>query len=220
MENENESWEQPSTQDDVQVADVKENEGTISSANEGSQLGKFKDAESLYEAYNNLQAEFTRKCQKLSELEKQKQQEEIVEQPKTPVFAQTDWTNKVSDFLQKNKQAKAYAKEISSIIMSNPELMNKDDALSLAWAKVVEQKFVSPEKIVNDEEYIDKYIMSNDKIKSKILNEYIKELQKNSPPPIISVKNGGNISFPKQKQPTSLLEAKSLVEELFNTKGD
>ena len=35
---------------------------------EGS-IGKFKNTESLLSAYNNLQAEFTRKCQKLSELE-------------------------------------------------------------------------------------------------------------------------------------------------------
>lgn len=34
-------------------------------------IGKFKDAKTLLSAYNNLQSEFTRKCQKLSELEKQ-----------------------------------------------------------------------------------------------------------------------------------------------------
>jgi len=33
-------------------------------------LGKFKNTESLLSAYNNLQAEFTRKCQKLKEFEK------------------------------------------------------------------------------------------------------------------------------------------------------
>ena len=38
--------------------------------NAGS-LGKFKDADSLLSAYNCLQAEFTKKCQKLSELSKQ-----------------------------------------------------------------------------------------------------------------------------------------------------
>ena len=36
---------------------------------DGSPIGKFKSVEALYSAYNNLQAEFTRKCQKLSELE-------------------------------------------------------------------------------------------------------------------------------------------------------
>ena len=39
-------------------------------------IGKFKDAKSLLEAYNNLQSEFTRKCQKLSELEKQIESEQ------------------------------------------------------------------------------------------------------------------------------------------------
>lgn len=31
--------------------------------------GKFKDADALYAAYNSLQAEFTRRCQRLKELE-------------------------------------------------------------------------------------------------------------------------------------------------------
>ena len=39
-------------------------------------IGKFKDTKSLLEAYNNLQSEFTRKCQKLSELEKQIESEQ------------------------------------------------------------------------------------------------------------------------------------------------
>lgn len=43
---------------------------TCLNENTGS-LGKFKDTSSLLSAYNSLQAEFTKKCQKLSELSKQ-----------------------------------------------------------------------------------------------------------------------------------------------------
>ena len=39
-----------------------ENQGEIS-------LGKFKDVQSLLDAYNSLQAEFTKRCQRLKELE-------------------------------------------------------------------------------------------------------------------------------------------------------
>ena len=39
-----------------------ENKGEVS-------LGKFKDTESLVKAYNSLQAEFTKRCQRLKELE-------------------------------------------------------------------------------------------------------------------------------------------------------
>lgn len=43
-------------------------------------IGKFKDTESLLKAYNNLQAEFTKKSQRLAELEtesEQKQKEKV-----------------------------------------------------------------------------------------------------------------------------------------------
>ena len=40
----------------------------------GSPLGKFKDSEKLLDAYNELQGAFTRKCQKLSEVEKKLQE--------------------------------------------------------------------------------------------------------------------------------------------------
>lgn len=44
-------------------------EENATSISQTGSTGKFKDTESLLNAYNNLQAEFTRKCQKLSELE-------------------------------------------------------------------------------------------------------------------------------------------------------
>ena len=214
---ENETWEQPNSQCDVQATEVENCQGISSQAEDGSQLGKFKDAQSLLSAYNNLQAEFTKKCQKLSELEKIS---DLQKSEPVPVFNHEDWTNKVSDFLQKNEDAKNYASEISEFIMNNPEIRDKDDALDLAWAKVVQQKYVAPEKLVSDDGYIQKYIMTNPDIKQKILKEYVKQIQSTTPPPVISVQSGGNIAFAKNKQPITLGEAKSLVEEIFNTKGE
>ncbi|MBQ8748951.1 MAG: hypothetical protein IJZ29_00560 [Clostridia bacterium] len=42
-----------------------------SSCADGSSFGKFKTADALVNAYNNLQAEFTRRCQRIKSLEKQ-----------------------------------------------------------------------------------------------------------------------------------------------------
>lgn len=74
MENNKIIMEQPKDEQ-VEVTDVKEKqndllekESATSISTDGS-IGKFKDVESLLSAYNNLQAEFTRKCQKVSELE-------------------------------------------------------------------------------------------------------------------------------------------------------
>ena len=59
--------EQPQEQDVALHPDLSNNLQETS----GSTFGKFKDATSLLSAYNELQAEFTRKSQKLSETLKQ-----------------------------------------------------------------------------------------------------------------------------------------------------
>ncbi|MBR1984914.1 MAG: hypothetical protein IKA31_04150, partial [Clostridia bacterium] len=64
-------------------------ESVVEEQTNGS-LGKFKDAESLLTAYNNLQAEFTRKCQKLKEFEKNEMQTPtLFEKEATSLFAKT-----------------------------------------------------------------------------------------------------------------------------------
>lgn len=78
MEEKNISMEQPNALN-AQVTEVINEETAFAKGdnieNSGAQqkadgsIGKFKNTESLLSAYNNLQAEFTRKCQKLSELE-------------------------------------------------------------------------------------------------------------------------------------------------------
>ena len=47
---------------------------------EDSMLGKFKDAKTLLDAYNSLQAEFTRKSQKLAEFQKENEKNAIFQQ--------------------------------------------------------------------------------------------------------------------------------------------
>ena len=79
MEEKNISMEQPNAENAQVVSAANEekaqNEAGLNIEKNGEgfsadgSIGKFKNTESLLNAYNNLQAEFTRKCQKLSELE-------------------------------------------------------------------------------------------------------------------------------------------------------
>ena len=90
--------EQP--KDSVVQAVATEDEGTTNL--EGSPLGKFKDAESLLGAYNELQSEFTRKCQKLSETQKILDEKNQVLNTGNESLKNTNefaWSNTLDEFL-------------------------------------------------------------------------------------------------------------------------
>ena len=192
--------EQPESLEQVQT-DCEH--GTSTSSPDGS-LGKFKDAQSLLSAYNTLQAEFTKKCQKLSALEKQ---EEKV------IFEDENWNKEVSTFLERYPEAKKYSKEISECILSNPDLKTKKNALELAWSGIATQKYVAPDKLIKDETFLKEYVYSNDEIKKQVLNLYMSELK--SAPPVISGGFGQQITAKPIEKISSLSDAKKIVEKLF-----
>ncbi len=212
MEQENKDWEQPNVEEKTE--EVVENKGDNNTKTDGSQYGKFKDAESLLDAYNNLQAEFTRKCQRLSELEKTQQESQA------PVFSKEDWQDRVSEFINSHSEAKKFASEISQEILTNPSLQSKEDALELAWAKVIGQKYKPVEDMVNDDKFVDDYVLSSEQIKQKVLQSYIKDLSSQKIPPFVTTSSGGDIAFTTTPKATTLSEAKTLVEEIFNVKKE
>ena len=65
-----------------QPAEAEEN--NLGDTDIGISLGKFKDVKSLLDAYNSLQSEFTKRCQRLKELEGQ------VETDKTTTAVRTE----------------------------------------------------------------------------------------------------------------------------------
>ena len=194
--------------------------GTALSSNEGS-LGKFKDAESMLSSYNNLQAEFTRKCQKLSEvtkaLEEYKNQVEIANNEK-PIYENENWNNMINEFLQKNEKAKSFSSDIASEIFGDPELAKSKNALDIAWARVMEKNFVSKDEIMEDENFVNEKILSNPKIQSEVLENYFNNLRNTQNPPVIS--RQGAIAGRSEFNPKNMAEARALVEELFRLKGN
>ena len=218
MENEN-IGEQPVFDDgNVQKTIVKDEElgTTCEHVTETGSLGKFKDAESLLNAYNNLQAEFTRKCQKLSEVTKELQNSDSQSEEVSPIYASENWQESVNDFLTKNAEAQKYSADIASEIMHDSYLQNSPNALELAWARVMQKNYVEPAKLARDQKFISEQILNRDEVKAQVLEEYFKNLQKQKIPPVIS--GAGEVAVAKSHAPQNLAEAKQMVEKLFNLK--
>ena len=189
--------------------------GNVSS--EGSPLGKFKDSTALLGAYNELQSEFTRKCQKLSEVEKKLQEQCINTNTSESVDTKLNefaWNTNISEFLQSHKNASDLVEEITNEIIKDETLRTSVDGLEKAYARVIENKYTPQSELVKNPDFLEKYIYSNDEIKNKIIKEYVSTLKENQSP--ISINNSGfdRTSVTGQKF-SSLAEAKKYVENMF-----
>ena len=75
-----EEREQPKSEPATALNAADENSAVSEIGSQEIDLGKFKNTKALLDAYNNLQAEFTKKSQQLSQLKQDKINEEKIEQ--------------------------------------------------------------------------------------------------------------------------------------------
>jgi hypothetical protein len=191
-------------------------EGTLKP--EGSPLGKFKDANKLYDAYNELQSEFTRKCQRLSETEKKLQEintSNNASREENNVSKEFAWSEKTREFLQSHKNASSLVSEITNEIINDETLRKCEDGLDKAYARVIERKYIPEEELVKDENFLNKYVYLNEEIKNKIIKEYVLALKSGQNP--IAVNNSGFSRgvVSNNNQFNSLADAKKYVENMF-----
>ena len=77
--------------------------------------------------------------------------------------------------------------------------------------------FASPKTLAQDQNFINEQILSQEQVKEQVINEYFKNLQNVKTPPVIA--KSGSVAFKTEKAPTTMKEAKEMVERLFNLKG-
>ena len=236
----NKNGEQP----DVKLGlTVDSNEENSQDKRLGSPLGKFKTADDLLDAYNNLEAEFTKKCQKLSEMQRESSRkddnvsqkdeiandatslEQVIEeksgeeklepQSKTPFYLSSDWQDRVEEFVKTHKYASNVMTELADELMKDSNLSCNADCLELAYNKILAKRFKSEKELLNSEDFISK-ILENDDIKMKIISDYISKLDRQKTPPVISQTKGSYTNLASNKKVSTLSEAKQLAELLFN----
>ena len=193
--------EQPNLESEIN----QENDSSLSENQEGSMFGRFKDAKTLLDAYNNLQAEFTRKSQKLAEFQK-----DFAENANLKNY------NSLDDFICNTTDSDKYKKDITEILVNDNEINNLPNKYQVAF-KVVKEAENKIANNLNSQEFLDKYILNNENIKTQIINNYLSTLNNISPAPKVILGNSTNIHFsPNNSKPKNLKEAGEIFTKMLN----
>lgn len=133
-----------------------------------------------------------------------------------PIFEQVGWKAKVQQFLQAYPIAKDFSTQIGKIIADSKELSQDENCLEKALATALANAYVSPQKLACDEDFLQKYVFSNETIKDRIIQDYLDNLQRNLPPKSISSR--GQITLTPPSRPTSIAEAGNVFKAMFNNR--
>lgn len=171
---------------------------------ESSMYGKFKDAQSLLDAYNSLQAEFTRKSQKLAEIQKDLE--------KTEEFSKSD---SLENIISDANDLEKYKKEVTEILDNDESISNLPNR-NLIALKIIKEAERKSAETLNNQTYVDKYIESNEKIKGKIISEYLSSLNETPSAPKVISGNSSNIYFsPSLNMPKTLKDAGDILTKML-----
>ena len=168
-------------------------------------IGKFKDAESLLMAYNNLEAEFTKKSQRLASLEQEEEQRLNNES------RQNEIEKKVDDFVTKFDAVRPFRETLKDNLTTNSDKSIEEIALDL-----LATSYKSPKDYVEDEEFLNNYIYSNESIKDRIIKDYLSKVTQDSP---IKVEGSmRSISLVPPTKPTTIEEAGLMAKSIIKQK--
>ena len=174
---------------------------------DGSIFGKFKSGKALLDAYNNLQSEFTKKCQTLAKLQN-------VDNVKTPIYLQDDWEDKIKRFVEENPESEEYVDDIVSVIRDD-KMEDVENPISVAWSKVATKNFKSPKSLLSNKSFLEEFVFNNEEIKNEIIERYISKINNFSSPKVMGSGEGAKVVLTPNAKPKTLQEAGKIVKEMM-----
>ncbi len=171
--------------------------------NGSTNLGKFKDAQSLLKAYNSLQTEFTKKSQRLSELEN----------------SNTEFTReeKINQAIKELEQNHNIAQKFSQDIKRAIKDVEASDYRALAQQELLknlEQTYRSANDYAEDDDFLKAYIYNNQAIKDNIIREYLANLTNTAPVKVVS-NISSSIPVSPPSIPATIQEAGKLAKNII-----
>ena len=186
---------------------------------ETASVGKFANSEELLKAYNRLEAEFTKKCQLLKEAERRSETSVVPSDAEgsAPLYEREEWDDRVASFLARYPIAEKYAAEIGEQLKGDKDLARQESCLEIALARAVAKEYKPPESIIEDEAFLEKYVYRNDKIRDRVVRDYLEGLS-----PLVgaprTIPHGGAAAILPPDRAKSLEEAGAMAEKMLNAR--
>ena len=179
-------------------------ESCLEQVDKGSiNLGKFKDAESLLKAYNSLQTEFTKKSQRLSELENSKTE-----------FSRDEKINKaIKDLEQDHDIAKKFCQEIKQAV-KDVDSDNYTQAVKDELLRRLATSYKTADDYATDEQFLNQFVYNNPAIKDNIIREYLSGLTNITPVKVVS-NLSSSIPVSPPNVPATIEEAGKLAKNII-----
>ena len=173
-------------------------------------FGKFSTAEELVSAYNSLESEFTRRCQKLKELERENEKLKKTEQPVK---------NSENEVFQRGKAFKDKYPDAEELLPSLYELAAKsgDEAegfLERAYVNYLKGEIDNQKSYYSSNGYILEKAYENQAVKDGIIREYLVGVD-NSKPTVGRFKGNGESVITPPSKPKTLSEANRIANIIF-----
>ena len=204
MEEEREELHNAGVESDAVATDRSAEESVSQITDVGSiNLGKFKDAESLLKAYNSLQTEFTKKSQRLSELENSKTEFTREEKINQAIKELTENHNIAQKFSQQIKEA------VKSVDAQDYRQMVRDELL-----KNLERNYKSADDYMMDEQFLTNFVYNNQAVRDNIIRDYLTNLTNVTPTRVMS-NISSSIPVSPPNVPATIKEAGNLAKNII-----
>lgn len=187
---------------EVSTATTQPAEADITMAEKSKPYGKFNDANSLLKAYESLEAEFTRRSQKLKALEGERK-----------LCSQKDKTELIAGDLNCNEEETLGRYDLSLRFKDEIERKQSDFSESLtpridAYVKILEGKLTEAEsKLVEKEKFTERAFSQ------EVIKDYLKRIA--SERRAVTFTGGGAITAPPEK-PKTIAEASAMAKKYLN----
>ncbi len=168
-------------------------------------IGKFKDVESLYKAYSNLEAEFTKKSQRLASLE---EETKLINEETQRA---NEREQRVQELVNKFDSVKPFSSALKETLKSNESANLEEEALSL-----IVKNYKTADQYATDSEFLNNYIFSNKEIQDRIVKDYLSRLTQSSP--IKTDIGGSSVSLTPPNIPSTIREAGKLAKSIIKNK--